>query len=66
MATEMRRQKLYISKSQDGRRPPYCKSLNRHISTKSHPILMKIKMADDRYIENRILAIPVQPIARFQ
>jgi len=34
--------KLQIVKIQDGGRPPFWKSLNRHISVKNHPILMKL------------------------
>jgi len=35
--------KLQIFKIQDGGRPPFWKSLNRHISVKNHPILMKLR-----------------------
>ena len=34
-------QKLQIFKIQDGGRPPFWKSINRHISVKNHPILIK-------------------------
>jgi len=41
MVIEIMRHNLKILKIQDGGRPPYCKSYNRHISTKNHKILMK-------------------------
>jgi len=41
-------------KIQDGRRPLYCESLNRHISTKNHPILMKC--GTQQYIWNSMTA----------
>jgi len=41
MSTRARWQKLQIYKIQDGGRPPFWKSLNRHISVKNRPILMK-------------------------
>ena len=41
MSTRTRWQKLQIFKIQDGGRPPFYKSLNRHISVKNCPILMK-------------------------
>jgi len=36
-------QKLQIFKIRDGGRPPFWKSLNRHISVKNHPILMNLE-----------------------
>ena len=41
MPTKAMWQKLQIFKIQDGGRPPFWKSLNRHISVKNRPILMK-------------------------
>jgi len=41
MSTRSKWQNLQIFKIQDGRRPPFWKSLNRHISVKNRPILMK-------------------------
>jgi len=41
MSTRARWQKLPIFKIQHGRRPPFWKLLNRHISVKNRPILMK-------------------------
>ena len=41
MPTKATWQKQQISKIQDGGRPPFWKSLNRHISVKNRPILMK-------------------------
>ena len=41
MSTRSIWQKLQIFKFQHGRRPPFWKSLNRHISVKKRPILMK-------------------------
>jgi len=42
MSTRPTWQKLQIFKIQDGGRPPFWKSLNRHISVKNYPILMKL------------------------
>jgi len=42
MSTRAKWQNVQISKIQDGGRPPFWKSLNRHISVKIRPILMKI------------------------
>ena len=41
MSTKATWQKLQILKTQDGGRPPFWKLLNRHISVKKRPILMK-------------------------
>ena len=41
MSTRATWQKLQFFKIQDGGRPPFWKSLNRHISVKNRPILMK-------------------------
>ena len=41
MSTRAKWQNLQIFKIQDGGRPPFRKSLNRHISLKNRPILMK-------------------------
>ena len=41
MSTRAKWQNLQIFKIQDGRRPPFWKSLNCHISVKNRPILMK-------------------------
>ena len=41
MSTRATWQKLQIFKIQDGGQPPFWKSLNRHISVKNRPILMK-------------------------
>jgi len=41
MSTRATWQKLPIFKMQDGRQPPLWKSLNRHISVKNRPILVK-------------------------
>jgi len=41
MLTRARWQKLQFFKIQDGGRPPFWKSLNRHISVENRPILMK-------------------------
>jgi len=41
MSTRAKWQNLQIFKIQDGGRPPFRKSLNRHISVKNRPILMK-------------------------
>jgi len=42
MSTRATWQKLQILKIQDGGRPPFWKLLNRHISVKNRPILMKL------------------------
>ena len=42
MSTRAAWQKLQIFKIQDGGRPPFWKWLNRHISVKNRPILMKL------------------------
>jgi len=42
MSTRAIWQKLQIFKIQDGGRPPFWKWLNRHISVKNRPILMKL------------------------
>jgi len=41
MSTRAKWQNLQIFKIQDGRRPPFWKSLNCHISVKNRPILIK-------------------------
>ena len=41
MSTRAKWQNLQIFKIQDGRRPPFWKSLNRHMSVKNRPILIK-------------------------
>jgi len=46
MSTRARSQKLQIFKTQDGGRPPFWKSLNRHISVKNRPIFMKFGTLD--------------------
>jgi len=42
MSTRATWQKVQIFKIQDGGRPPFLKSLNRHILVKNRPILMKL------------------------
>ena len=75
MSTRATWQKLQIFKIQDGGRPPFWKSLNRHISVKNRPILMKFGTLHQILnpitvtwpkIENRFLAIIHPPIVRFQ
>ena len=78
MSTRAAWQKLQIFKIQDGGRPPFWKSLNRHISVKNRPILMKF--GTQRQILNPVtvtwqkieiwisffFAITHRPIVRFQ
>jgi len=68
-------QKLQIFKIQNGGRPPCWKSLNRHISVKNRPILMKFGTLHQILnpitvtwpkIEIAFLAITLRPIVRFQ
>jgi len=75
-------QKLQIFKIQNGGRPPFWKSLNRHISVQNRPILMKFgalhqsrdqklkflkfKMAEAVILNIAFLAITHRSIVRFQ
>ena len=68
MQTRATWQKLQIFKIQDGGRPPFLKSLNRHIS-QSHIQKLKFlqfKMAAAAILKIAFLAITHRPIIRFQ
>ena len=79
MSTRAKWQNLLIFKIQDGGRPPFWKSLNRHLSQKSsdsdeiwyttsdiEPDYSHVKIEIFKIQGNRFFAITHQPIVRFQ